>query len=38
MPSSGILRREAHVRTGVSEELSADNIEVTSIAELGTEP
>jgi hypothetical protein len=36
MPSSGILRREALVRTDVSEELSASLIRVTRIGELGT--
>jgi hypothetical protein len=35
MPSSGILQRVAHVRTDVSEELSA-SIRVTRIGELGT--
>jgi hypothetical protein len=34
--SSGMLRRVALVRTGVSEELSASFIRVTRIAELGT--
>jgi hypothetical protein len=36
MVSSGMLRRVAHVRTNVSEELSASFIMVTSIGELGT--
>jgi hypothetical protein len=36
MPSSGILRRVALVRTDVSEELSASSIRVTRIGELGT--
>jgi hypothetical protein len=36
MVSSGILRRVALVRTGVSEELSASFIRVTRIGELGT--
>jgi hypothetical protein len=36
MASSGMLRRVALVRTDVSEELSASNIRVTSIGELGT--
>jgi hypothetical protein len=36
MPSSGLLRRVALVRTDVSEELSASFIRVTSIGELGT--
>jgi hypothetical protein len=36
MPSSGMLRRVAHVRTDVSEELSASIIRVTRICELGT--
>jgi hypothetical protein len=35
MPSSGMLRRVALVRTDVSEELSASNIRVTRIGELG---
>jgi hypothetical protein len=35
MVSSGMLRRVAHVRTDVSEELSA-SIRVTRIGELGT--
>jgi hypothetical protein len=35
MPSSGMLRRVALVRTDVSEELSA-SIRVTRIGELGT--
>jgi hypothetical protein len=35
MSSSGMLRRVAHVRTDVSEELSA-SIRVTRIGELGT--
>jgi hypothetical protein len=36
MASFGMLRREALVRTDVSEELSASLIEVTIIDELGT--
>jgi hypothetical protein len=36
MPSSGMLRRVALVRTDVSEELSASIIRVTRIAVLGT--
>jgi hypothetical protein len=36
MPSSGILRSVALVRTDVSEELSASFIRVTRIGELGT--
>jgi hypothetical protein len=36
MPSSGILRRVALVRTDVSEELSASFIMVTRIGELET--
>jgi hypothetical protein len=36
MASSGMLRRVAHVRTDVSEELSASIIRVTGIGELGT--
>jgi hypothetical protein len=36
MPSSGILRRVALVRTDVSEEPSASIIRVTRIAKLGT--
>jgi hypothetical protein len=36
MPSSGMLRRVALVRTDVSEELSASIIRVTRIGELGT--
>jgi hypothetical protein len=36
MASSGMLRREALVRAGVSEELSASVISVTRIGELGT--
>jgi hypothetical protein len=36
MTSSGMLRRVAHVRTDVSEELSASFIRVTRIGELGT--
>jgi hypothetical protein len=36
MPFSGILRRVALVRTGVSEERSASIIRVTKIGELGT--
>jgi hypothetical protein len=36
MVSSGMLRRVAHVRTDVSEELSASFIRVTGIGELGT--
>jgi hypothetical protein len=36
MPSSGMLRRMALVRIGVSEELSASIIRVTRIGELGT--
>jgi hypothetical protein len=36
MASSGMLRHVALVRTDVSEELSAYNITVTSVGELGT--
>jgi hypothetical protein len=36
MPSPGILRRAALVRTDVSEELIASIIRVTTIGELGT--
>jgi hypothetical protein len=36
MPSSGMLRSVALVRTDVSEELSASFIRVTRIGELGT--
>jgi hypothetical protein len=36
MASSGMLRRAAHVRTDVSEELIASIIRVTRICELGT--
>jgi hypothetical protein len=36
MPSSGILRRVAIVRTEVSKELSASIIRVKRIGELGT--
>jgi hypothetical protein len=36
MPSSGMLRRVAPVRTDISEELSASFIRVTRIGELGT--
>jgi hypothetical protein len=36
MPSSGMLRRVALVRTDVTKELSASIIRVTRIAELGT--
>jgi hypothetical protein len=36
MPSSGILRRVALVRTDVSEERSAPFIKETRIGELGT--
>jgi hypothetical protein len=36
MPSSGMLRRVALVRTDVSEELSAPIIRVTRIGDLGT--
>jgi hypothetical protein len=36
MPSSGMLRRVALVRTKVSEELSASIIRVTRIGEIGT--
>jgi hypothetical protein len=36
MVSSGMLRREALVRTDVSEEPSASFIRVTRIGELGT--
>jgi hypothetical protein len=36
MPSSGVLRRVALVRTYVSEELSASFVRVTRIGELGT--
>jgi hypothetical protein len=36
MPSSGMLRRVAVVRTGVSEELSASMIRLTRSGELGT--
>jgi hypothetical protein len=35
MASSGILRRVPLVRTDVSEELSASNIRITRIGELG---
>jgi hypothetical protein len=35
MPSSGMLRRVALVRTDVSEECSANIIRVTRIGELG---
>jgi hypothetical protein len=35
MPSSGMLRRVALVRTDISEELSASIIRVTRIGELG---
>jgi hypothetical protein len=35
MPSYGMLRREALVRTDVSEELSASIIRVRTIGELG---
>jgi hypothetical protein len=35
MPSSGMLRRVALVRTDVSEDLSASVIRVTRIGELG---
>jgi hypothetical protein len=35
MPFSGMLRRVAHVRTYVSEELSPSIIKVTRIGELG---
>jgi hypothetical protein len=38
MTSSGMLRRIALVITDVSEELSASNITVTRIGEIGTEP
>jgi hypothetical protein len=34
MASSGMLRRVAHVRTNVSEELSASIIKVTRVGEL----
>jgi hypothetical protein len=36
MPSSGMLRRVALVRTDVSEEINASIIRVTKIGELGT--
>jgi hypothetical protein len=36
MPSSGMLRRVALVRTDVSEEISVSIIRVTRIGELGT--
>jgi hypothetical protein len=36
MESSGMLRRVAHVRADVSEELSASIIRVTRTGELGT--
>jgi hypothetical protein len=36
MPSSGMLRRVALVSTDVSEELSASNVRVRRISELGT--
>jgi hypothetical protein len=36
MPSSGMLRRVALVRTGVSEERRTSIIRVTKISELGT--
>jgi hypothetical protein len=36
MVSSGMLRRVALVRTGISEELSSSLIRVTRIGELGT--
>jgi hypothetical protein len=36
MPSSGMLRRVAVVRTDVSKELSASIVRVTRIGELGT--
>jgi demethoxyubiquinone hydroxylase (CLK1/Coq7/Cat5 family) len=36
MASSRMLRRVAHVRTDVSEDLSASIIRVTRIGELGT--
>jgi hypothetical protein len=36
MPSTGMLRRVALVRTDISEELSASIIRVTIIDELGT--
>jgi hypothetical protein len=36
MPSSGMLRRVAPVRTDVSDELCASIIRVTTIGELGT--
>jgi hypothetical protein len=36
MASSGMLRRVALVRTGVSEELSASFIKVTRFGKLGT--
>jgi hypothetical protein len=35
MPSCGMLRRVAFVRTDISEELSASFIRVTKIVELG---
>jgi hypothetical protein len=38
MPSSGILRRVALVRTDVLEELSASIIRSTRMGELGTTP
>jgi hypothetical protein len=36
MPSSGMLRRVALVRTDISEELSASITRMTRIGELGT--
>jgi hypothetical protein len=36
MASSGILRREALVRTDVSEELSASSVRVTTVGEVVT--
>jgi DNA-binding TFAR19-related protein (PDSD5 family) len=36
MPSSGMLRRVALVRTDVSEDVSASFIRMTRIGELGT--
>jgi hypothetical protein len=36
MPSSGMLRRVALVRTDVSDDVSASFIRVTRISELGT--
>jgi hypothetical protein len=36
MPSSGMLRRVAVVKTDVSEEISSSFITVTRIGELGT--